>query len=330
MAFPVQNATLSADDLAHFLGRKFAFRHVEYCQFWRKGMADVYRISADGKVFFAKVFLSTRRDRTDVSEEVRLLLHLLQRGVGVCEPISSAEGEFVSAIDSPEAERYLVLYAAVAGVKGSSEAHRRAFGRMVARMHQSADSLDPPYRRDCLELEHVLDDNVDAIDMLMANRREDFRLISELSAHVKSLVSSVLEYRAPQHGVCHGDLFGGDVLYSLDGEPVIFDFESSGTGWRALDIAVFTGSPDWMDTSAEALLCQKREVAQFLEGYTEVRELTEGEYRILELDSAVHHIFLMGLALRYWTNRDGWYWANDDFIDWHMKWFRHWFEHHKI
>jgi hypothetical protein len=51
---------------------------------------------------------------------------------------------------------------------------------------------------------------------------------------------------------------------------------------------------------------------------------------VMKLDQAVHHIFLMGLVLRFWTLHDGWHWANDSFIDWHMKWFRHWIEHHDI
>ncbi len=330
MAFPVQNSTLSADDLTELVRQEYPLRGVVYCWFWRKGMADTYRVSAGGKGFFLKVFMAKRRLRKDVTEEVRLLLHLLQRGVSVCEPIISVKDDFVLTIEAPEGERYAVLYTEAEGVKVKSKIHRRAFGRMVARMHQCADSLDPPYGRDCLELEHILDDNLASIDKLMVNRREDFEMIRRISSHAKELVSSVLVRRPPEHGVCHGDLFGGDVLFSTDGEPVIFDFESSGTGWRALDIAIFTGSADWMDTSKKAQLRQQREVGQFLEGYTSVRELTGGEYCVLKLNSAVHHIFLMGLALRYWKNRGGCYWANDDFINWHMKWFRHWYKHHVI
>ena len=49
---------------------------------------------------------------------------------------------------------------------------------------------------------------------------------------------------------------------------------------------------------------------------------------VLELGAAVRHIYLMGLVLRYWSIRDGWHWADDGFISWHMQWFRHWIEHH--
>jgi Ser/Thr protein kinase RdoA (MazF antagonist) len=83
-----------------------------------------------------------------------------------------------------------------------------------------------------------------------------------------------------------------------------------------------------MDTSQEGEARRGREAAQFLAGYASVRELSIGELEVLQLGPAVHHIFLMGLVLRYWSVRDGWHWADDDFIDWHMKWFRHWIENH--
>ena len=164
----------------------------------------------------------------------------------------------------------------------------------------------------------------------MAHRVEEFEIIQRISSKVKELVSSGLSPVPPEHGVCHGDLFGGDIRFGSDGEPVIFDFESSGIGWRALDIAVYQGEVDWMETTKAADLRRKRMVSQFLEGYTSVRDLTTGEYRLLDLDSVVHHIFLMGLVLRYVGNRDGWYWANDGFIDWHMKWFRYWCTRHPV
>ncbi len=199
---------------------------------------------------------------------------------------------------------------------------------MGARMHQCADSLAPPYGRACYELEELLDANLTAIGAIMAHRPEDYAIIVRIAEVVKDVVSSALPRRTPEHGVCHGDLHGGDALHSPDGTPVLFDFDSSGLGWRALDIATFEGTSDWMDISPEAGIRRQREVAQFLEGYASVRELSNGELEVLKLGSAVRHISLMGLVLRYWSIRNGWHWANDGFIDWHMMWFRHWITNH--
>jgi Ser/Thr protein kinase RdoA (MazF antagonist) len=330
VTFPVQSSTLSAEGLADFVREEYGLPHPVRCRFWRKGMADTYEVSAGGKAFYFKAFLGARRSQKDVTEEVRLLLHLLADGIGVCEPVRSVTGRYVLTLHAPEGDRNAVLYRSATGLEGTTELHRRSMGKMVARMHKSADRLQPSYGRNDLELEYLLDDNLAAIGRLMIHRKEDLRLVERIAAHARKLVTSSLPVQAPEHGVCHGDLHGGDVLYSPQGEPVIFDFESSGNGYRVLDLAVFGGSPDWMDTSEQGQLVRHREVGDFLDGYSEVRTLSEGERCILSLDGAVHHIYLMGIVLRYWTVRDGWHWANDEFINWHMKWFRHWEQHHEM
>lgn len=326
--FPVQNSTLSADALAELLRREYALHSTPVCTFWRKGMADAYRIKAGEQFLFLKVFMASRRSRHDVEEEVRLLLHLARGGASVSAPVASTTGKHVLSLSAPEGERYAVVYEGVQGVEGTTDQHRRELGRMVARVHQCADSLAPPYDRDYYELEELLDANLTAIGAIMAHRPDDYAIIVRIAEFVKDVVSRTLPRRTPEHGVCHGDLHGGDALYSPDGSPTLFDFDSSGLGWRALDIATFEGTSDWMDISAEADIRRQHEVAQLLEGYTSVRELSSGELEVMKLGSAVRHISLMGLVLRYWSNHNGWHWADDGFIDWHMTWFRHWVATH--
>jgi Ser/Thr protein kinase RdoA (MazF antagonist) len=330
VTLPVQTSTPSAEAVANLIEREYPLAAPIGCRFWRKGMADTYRVQAAGDEYFLKISMAARRSRQDVEEEVRLLRHLLADDIGVCEPISAIDGRNVVSISALEGDRTAVLYRAARGVEGTTDLHRRELGRMVARMHRSADRLDPPYARDFLELEHVLDDNLAAIGRIMPHRSNDFVMIDRIAAYAKALVTASLAPRPPEHGTCHGDLHGGDVLYSAEARPTLFDFDSSGIGWRALDLAVFNGSVDWMDTSRESELLRRRQVGEFVDGYASVRTLTPGEAAVLQLDGAVHHIFLMGLVLRWWTIRDGWHWANDDFIDWHMKWFRAWHQTHAI
>ena len=102
------------------------------------------------------------------------------------------------------------------------------------------------------------------------------------------------------------------------------DFDSSGCGWRALDIGVYLASDKWMDISDEAEVIRQRKLGMFLEGYTRHRSLYDNELAAIQLTPLVRHIFLMGHVLRYTAVVEGNHWADDGFIDWHMTWFKHW------
>lgn len=143
----------------------------------------------------------------------------------------------------------------------------------------------------------MLDDNLAAIRPGAAHRPDDLAIIERIAAYTKAFVHDNLPRCAPEHGPCHGDLHGADVLYTDAGDPGIFDFESSGAGFRALDLAVYGGSPDWMDTGREATARRERGISEFLDGYESVRELSDGERAVLGLDNAVHHNLSDGTCL---------------------------------
>jgi len=199
--FPVQNSTLSANALAELVYQEYPLQGSPICKFWRKGMADTYRIEAGNQLFFLKVSMASRRSRKDVDEEVRLLLHLARGGVGVSAPIESIDGRYVLALPAPEGERYAVLFAGAKETEGTTDLHRRELGRMVAAMHQCADGLEPPYDRDCFELEHLVDDSLACIEPLMLNRREDYEIIARIAQLAKAVVTATLPRRNPEHGV---------------------------------------------------------------------------------------------------------------------------------
>lgn len=324
--FPVQDSTLSAVALAERVLTAYNLPGQPSCRLFRKGICDTYRVDAGGETYYLKVYRHGRRTRLDVAEEVRLLNYLAAGGVAVAKPVARADGEAVTDLAAPEGARYAVLFEAAPGVAGDDgDPDRiRAFGEMVGRLHDVSDEMPGPYQRAHLDMAHLVDENLPPIEALMAHRPDDLRLIHEIATTCKARVTGLLPTTQPAYGICHGDLHGGDVGYAADGKPVLFDFDSSGCGWRALDIGVFLASDAWMDTSAEAEDRRRRKLAAFLDGYALIRDLTEPELAVVQLGPPIRHIFLMGFVLRYTALREGVHWANDGFIDWHMAWFRHW------
>lgn len=326
--FPVQDSTLSAKALAESVLSQYDLPGQPICHFFRKGICDTYRAAAGDREYYLKVYRHARRSRLDVMEEVRLLNYLAANGVSVARPVVRQDNSYVNELAAPEGVRYAVLFEAAPGVAGDEGDPDRiaAFGELVGRMHQVADQMPEPYRRDHLNMHHLVDDNLPAIARLMAHRAADLALIERIAQACKQRVSDLLPLAKPEYGICHGDLHGGDVCYDGNGKPVLFDFDSSGCGWRALDIGVFLASDDWMDITAAAEERRQRRLATFLDGYAAVRTLTEHEMTAVQLMPPIRHIFLMGFVLRYTAPREGEHWANDGFIDWHMTWFHHWAE----
>ena len=325
MLFTVQDSTISAEALGGWLRDAYALLGSVSCQFFRKGICDTYRVSAGDAVYFLKVFRHGRRSKLDVAEEVRLLNHLAECGAAVARPVAKRDGTFVIELAAPEGTRCAVLFEAAGGVHGDEgDPNRiRAFGEAVARMHAAADEMAGPYERMPLDMDHLLGENLEAIRPFMAHRPEDLAVIERIAEDSARAVGDLLPKTKPEYGICHGDLHGADVGYRADCTPVLFDFDSSGIGWRALDIGVFLASDAWMDTSAEAEQRRQAKLGTFLEGYGMNRTLSQNELTAIQLTPPIRHIFLMGHVLRYTTVTQGHHWANDSFIDWHMTWFRH-------
>jgi len=330
--FPVQNSTLSAHALVERLLRKYQLPGQAVCKFFRKGICDTYKVEAGGAGYYLKVYRFGRRTKMDVTEEVRLLNYLDEHGVSIARPVMRKDGLYVNRLAAPEGPRYAVLFEAAHGIEDEDdnleECHIKEYGTMVALMHQCADNMREPYNREHLDMSHLVDDNLTAIAPLMAHRGADLDLIRGIGEHCKKRIWQLLPKSKPEYGICHGDLHGGDVRYGENNIPVLFDFDSSGYGWRALDIGIFLASDEWMNVTIEVENRRQSRLAAFLEGYSSIRKLSESELAVIQLAPPVRHIYLMGFVLRYTTAYEGEHWANDHFIDWHMLWFRHWAQNH--
>jgi len=325
-AFPVQDSTLSGPALAGWLDSTFDLPGPVTCRFHRKGICDTYRADTIDRRYYLKVYRHGRRSQLDVSEEVRLLRHLSSCGVSVARPIARRDGEFAGRLSAPEGDRFAVLYEAAPGTSGDNGdvGRIRAFGEAVGRLHVCADRIKPAYRRAHLDMKHLVHENLAVIEPFMSHRSADVALIHRVANDCEQRVCEILPLSKPEYGICHGDLHGGDVGYDNADQPVLFDFDSSGYGWRALDIGVFLASDAWMDTSTEAEEQRQEKLDVFLAGYESQRVLSDAEREAIQLTPAIRHIFLMGHVLRYTTLTQGSHWADDRFIDWHMAWFNHW------
>lgn len=324
--FPVRHSILDPDALAGWLLATYRLREPLLCQFYRRSMSDVYRVSARDGSYVLKVYMHGRHARPQVEAEVRFLNDLLEHGIAVAAPIANADGAYVNDIVAPEGTRYAVLFDAVTGDELQEEnlAHSRRFGQCAARLYNCADGLDGPYDRWQLDERYLIEEPLAYIRPYLRHRPADLRYLCGLGEDLIAELYRRLSKTSPEYGLCHGDLHAGNARFDRDGRLILFDFDSCGYGWRAIDIGVYHVSYDWLDLSDETRRKKARFWEAFVEGYRTERPLSSDELVVAQLCLPIRHLELMGLTIRYWASHMGVHWIHDAYWNQHMAWFRKW------
>jgi Ser/Thr protein kinase RdoA (MazF antagonist) len=226
------------------------------------------------------------------------------------------DGSAFGTLVAPEGVRGYVLFRRLLDIERRSvdESFARHAGRLIAQMHSSSEAFLARTSRFELDLAHLLDEALAAVQRCSGHMPE---AIAELSTRVATLRR--LLGRMPRGlrnwGPCHGDLHFENIVFTQDG-PVLLDFDSSGFGWRLYDLATFMWSiklkwPGWavQYTAPDELLW-----SSFLDAYQEHRQLDPSILKQLPALVAARHVWAIGLQA---ANADDWAtygWLTDDFV----------------
>jgi Ser/Thr protein kinase RdoA (MazF antagonist) len=323
---PVRHSVLDPDALAERILPAYGLGEPVRCRFFRRSMSDAYRVEAPAGSFFFKVGMYGRHDRAAVEAEVAFLRALGEHKIPVALPVPRRDGAYIADIAAPEGTRYGVLYRAAEGEapQETNLAHSCAFGHLVARIHRCADESDRRYERWHLDETHLIRDPIRYMMPYVQHRPADLDYLRRFGEDLIAELRALLPTDLPQYGVCHGDLHTGNARVNSAGEMVLYDFDSFGYGWRALDIGVYRVSYDWMDLSPECKAAKARFWEAFVEGYVEERALSRDELAAVELALPIRHLELMGMTIRYWALHQGTHWINDAYFDQHVAWCKEW------
>ncbi|MBN1583925.1 MAG: phosphotransferase [Anaerolineae bacterium] len=326
ISIPTKHSILDEDALGAWLVSQYALNGAATCRFFRQSMSDVYLVESTGATFFFKVYMHGRHTRNEIEAELEFLDDLRSHHIAVASPIENGRGGYLNAFDAPEGTRYGILFAAATGIEPqeTNPQHSRQFGRLAARIHRCADERGKPYRRWHLDETRLIRDPIAGMRPYLGHRMADWADLSQFGEELIAELHALLPKTAPEYGVCHGDLHAGNARFDARGELVLFDLDSFGYGWRALDIGVYVVSTDWLDLSREGKAAKARVLDAFLEGYHEERTLTRDELAAVQLAMPIRHLELMGLTMRYWTQHQGIHWISDDYFDQHISWFKEW------
>jgi Ser/Thr protein kinase RdoA (MazF antagonist) len=324
--FPVRHSILDQDALAAWLRASYRLREPVRCQFLRRSMSDTYRVESPGGSYILKIYMHGRHLRPAIAAEIDFLNDLIEHDVSVAAPIANADGVHVNDMNAPEGTRYAVLFDAVTGEEPQEVnlAHSRAFGQLAGRLHACADGLGKAYDRWQLDERYLIEGPLNQIRPYLRHRPADLQYLCALGEVWITELRGRLPKQSPEYGLCHGDLHTGNARFDRDGRLTLYDFDSCGYGWRAIDIGVYHVSYDWMDLSEETCREKARFWEAFVQGYSTERPLSSDELVVAQLCLPIRHLELMGITIRYWASHAGIHWITDAYFDQHLAWFRRW------
>lgn len=286
---PVLKSFIAEQALTHNIKTGYGLSVVR-CQLITAFMRDVYLVTADQKRYIFYLYRHQQRTGSEIRAEWQFVDFLYAHGVAVAPAILSKSGEYVLPIAAPEGNRFGVLTTYVAGEhlrQRSSLEAVKAYGRLIAQIHTLADEMPFPLTRPVNDVESILKQSLAAFAAEVIDRPRDKDYLSECAAILLARIKG-LPKEKPLYGMIHGDVIRTNAQVSEEGVVTVLDFDLCGLGWRMYDIAsyliVIRGLAD------ELALEQA-----FLNGYQEVRPLTEIEQEMMPVFEAIRAIFSIGV-----------------------------------
>lgn len=189
---------------------------------------DVLKVETNVGTYALKIY---HKGRTvgEVHWEAKLLRHLESHDVPIIPMIPANDG-YLSSFDDDRVQRIGILYEWSDGQKPQpSTATYRLLGDAAARIHAALNDFSEGHDRQAYDTKYLIDVQIER----MRKDLEDIGLYDDmliLADKMRSLLSSA----SLDQGVCHMDL-KPDNVHILNGDLKVFDFDSAGWSWRAIE-----------------------------------------------------------------------------------------------
>ena len=293
-SFPILYSMPRADAVADFVSTHYDLRGPIGCKLLSRGWNDIFEVEAgDGRRFVFRISKRRARGDPDIASETRFLAYLDEKDVPVAAACPTRDRLLFTSASFPEGQRSAVLFRHAEGRPSqarSSLADARANGATLARMHDAAPGFAASdqgrYRLDC---DHLLRR---PLSWLLSRDDLEDSVRAELIDLTRRLSDTVADRDGLSWTRCHGDCHGYNAHIAEEGpragQAVFYDFDESGAGYLAYDLAVFL----W-----NCVILGRTDHASwhaFVEGYRSIREFSEADFEATHLFVPIRHIWLLG------------------------------------
>jgi Ser/Thr protein kinase RdoA (MazF antagonist) len=208
---------------------------------------------------FALKVYHRKRTAEAVRWETDLLRHLYAGGAAVVQPVLGADAD-LQFLTLDEETRAAVLFTWAPGHKPApSYRTYLSLGEAAARIHLAAEGFPGSPARERFDSTVLVDEQLDRMKPLLL-RASVWGTATALGERLKS----ILDNATLDWGICHMDLTLDNVHQAENGALTVFDFDSAGESWRALEPwGVMRLSPAYLDA--------------WLAGYRTVRPFSQSD-----------------------------------------------------
>ena len=108
--FPVVYSTLDCGALVSLVLSQFDIDKNISCQFWHRGLSDVYLVTTPKSQYVLRVSHTHWRSRREIAFELEYLNFLKANNIPIAAPLPTHQGDFLVEINAPEGGRYASLF----------------------------------------------------------------------------------------------------------------------------------------------------------------------------------------------------------------------------
>jgi Ser/Thr protein kinase RdoA (MazF antagonist) len=290
--FPVTYSTLSSHGLITHVLPHYAIGKITRCQFWCRGLSDIYQVDTPDQSYILRVSHAHWRTKADIDFELDLLSFLYQHQIPVAYPLRTVNDQLSIEICAPEGHRYAALFIHAPGQVPMGDLSLKQgtiLGKTLSKVHHVGVDFQSPAQRQPLTLEHLLDDSLKSIAPFFQHRPDDLQYLDGVIAQTKLQLCDFPK-EAPFWVPCWGDPHSGNTHFTTADQITVFDFDQCGYGWRIFDIAKF-----WHIALSTGISKHIRQA--FLEGYQAVQALTPYELDALQAFTQAAHLWMWSINL---------------------------------
>jgi Ser/Thr protein kinase RdoA (MazF antagonist) len=293
-SFPVVYSTPRADAVADFVSTHYDLPGPIECRLLVRGWNDTFEVrTGGGERFIFRLSKWRARGDADVASETAFLAYLDGKSIPVAAAVPTRDSSLFTSAGFPEGQRPAVLFRYAEGRPsrvGSSVADARANGVTLARIHDAASGFAAHDKgRYRLDRDHLLHRPLSCILALEG-------LSDSVSTGLVDLTRRLSARVAERDGLswtrCHGDCHGYNANIALQGpragQAVFFDFDESGPGYLAYDIAAFLHC---------CVAFERKQLASwhgFIAGCRSNRELLHADLEAVQLFVPIRHLWFAG------------------------------------